>query len=158
MVKKYSDKEIKEMYDRNIDMLYKITYTYFKGEISKVEDAIQDVFLKVIDKNIRFDSLEHEKAWFIVAIRNVAKNMLKRKWNEEVELDFDVSKDSLEDNTIELVMQLPNEYKIPIYLFYYECYSCKEIAKMMNVPENTVYSYLNRGRKKLKIMIEEEEL
>jgi len=28
----------------------------------------------------------------------------------------------------------------------------------MNVPENTVYSYLNRGRKKLKIMIEEEEL
>jgi len=158
MVKKYSDKEIKEMYDRNIDMLYKITYTYFKGEISKVEDAIQDVFLKVIDKNIRFDSLEHEKAWFIVAIRNVAKNMLKRKWNEEVELDFDVSKDSLEDNTIELVMQLPNEYKIPIYLFYYESYSCKEIAKMMNVPENTVYSYLNRGRKKLKIMIEEEEL
>ena len=158
MVKKYSDKEIKDMNDRNIDMLYKITYTYFKGEISKVEDAIQDVFLKVIDKNIRFDSLEHEKAWFIVAIRNVAKNMLKRKWNEEVELDFDVSKDSLEDNTIELVMQLPNEYKIPIYLFYYESYSCKEIAKMMNVPENTVYSYLNRGRKKLKIMIEEEEL
>ena len=157
-MKKYTDKEIKDMYERNIDLLYKVTYTYFKGEMSKVEDAIQDVFLKVIDKNIRFENLEHEKAWFIVAIRNVCKNMLSRKWNEEVELDFDVSKDEKEDNTIDLVMQLPNEYKLPIYLFYYENYSCVEIAKMLKIPENTVYSYLNRGRKKLKIMIEEEEL
>ena len=155
-MQKYTDNEIKEMYDRNIDLLYKVSYTYFKGELSKVEDAIQDVFLKVIDKNIRFDSLEHEKAWFIVAIRNVCKNMLKRKWNQEVELDFDISKDNHEDNAIELIMELPNEYKLPIYLFYYEEYSCKEIARIMDVPENTIYSYLNRGRKKLKIMIEEE--
>ncbi len=158
MVKKYTDNEIKEMYDRNIDLLYKVSYTYFKGELSKVEDAIQDVFLKVIDKNIRFDSLEHEKAWFIVAVRNVCKNMLKRKWNQEVELDFDISKDNQEDNAIELIMELPDEYKLPIYLFYYEEYSCKEIAKIMDVPENTVYSYLSRGRKKLKIMIEEENI
>jgi RNA polymerase sigma-70 factor (ECF subfamily) len=158
MVKKYKDNEIKDMYDRNIDMLYKISYTYFKGDIGKIEDVIQDLFLKVIDKNIRFESEEHEKAWFIVAIRNLCKNLLKKKWNEEVELDFDVAEEDKEDNVINLVMQLPNEYKIPIYLFYYENYSCIEIAKIMKIPENTVYSYLNRARKKLKIMIEEEEL
>lgn len=158
MVKKYKDNEIKEMYDRNIDMLYKIAYTYFKGDIGKIEDVIQDLFLKVIDKNIKFESLEHEKAWFIVAIRNLCKNILKKKWNEDIELDFDIAEDDKEDNIINLVMQLPNEYKIPIYLFYYENYSCIEIAKIMKIPENTVYSYLNRARKKLKIMIEEENL
>ena len=157
-MKKYRDNEIKEMYDRNIDMLYKISYTYFKGDIGRIEDVIQDLFLKVIDKNIRFESIEHEKAWFIVAIRNLCKNLLKKKWNEEVELDFDVASEDKEDHVISLVMQLPNEYKLPIYLFYYENYSCVEIAKMMKVPENTIYSYLSRGRKKLKIMIEEEEL
>ena len=158
MVKKYKDNEIKEMYDRNIDMLYKISYTYFKGDIGRIEDVIQDLFLKVINKNIRFESIEHEKAWFIVAIRNLCKNLLKKKWNEDVELDFDIAEEDKEDNVINLVMQLPNEYKIPIYLFYYENYSCIEIAKIMKIPENTVYSYLNRARKKLKIMIEEEEL
>lgn len=157
-MKKYTDKEIKEMYDRNIDMLYKVSYTYFKGDIGKIEDVIQDLFLKVIDKNIRFENNEHEKAWFIVAIRNLCKNLLKKKWNEEVELDFDVASEDKEDHVISLVMQLPNEYKLPIYLFYYENYSCVEISKMMKVPENTIYSYLSRGRKKLKIMIEEEEL
>jgi len=157
-MEKYTDKEIKDMYDRNIDMLYKISYTYFKGDIGKVEDVIQDLFLKVIDKNIRFENNEHEKAWFIVAIRNLCKNLLKKKWNEEVELDFDVASEDKEDHVISLVMQLPNEYKLPIYLFYYENYSCIEIAKILKVPENTIYSYLSRGRKKLKIMIEEEEL
>lgn len=157
-MKKYTNREIKDMYDRNIDMLYKVSYTYFKGDIGKIEDVIQDLFLKVIDKNIRFENNEHEKAWFIVAIRNLCKNLLKKKWNEEVELDFDVASEDKEDHVISLVMQLPNEYKLPIYLFYYENYSCVEIAKMMKVPENTIYSYLSRGRKKLKIMIEEEEL
>ncbi len=156
-MKKYTDKEIKEMYDRNIDMLYRISYTYFQGDKAKAEDVIQDLFLKVIDKNIRFENNEHEKAWFIVAIRNQCKNLLKRKWNEDVELDFDIASNEQEDNIIDLVMQLPNEYKLPIYLFYYENYSCIEIAKILNVPENTIYSYLNRGRKKLKIMIEEEK-
>ena len=132
-MKKYSDREIKEMYERNIDLLYKVAYTFFKGDISKVEVAIQDLFLIVIDKNIRFSSLDHEKAWFIVAIRNICKNMLKRKWNQEVTLDFDISKEDNEDNTIELIMQLPDEYKLPIYLFYYEVYSCIEIAKTLKI-------------------------
>lgn len=157
-MKTYTDQEIKEMYNRNIDMLYKISYTYFKGDVGKIEDVIQDLFLKVIDKNIRFENNEHEKAWFIVALRNLCKNILKKKWNEEVELDFDIKMEDKEDNIIGLVMQLPDEYKIPIYLFYYENYTCIEIAKIMNIPENTVYSYLSRGRKKLKIIIEEDKI
>ena len=38
-MKKYTDREIKEMYDRNIDLLYKVTYTYFKGDITKNNTA-----------------------------------------------------------------------------------------------------------------------
>lgn len=155
-MKKYTDSEIKEMYERNIDTLYKISYTYFRGNLSLVEDVIQDIFLKVIDKNIRFDNVEHEKAWFIVALKNRCKNILKSKWNQEVELDFDVSKDEQEDSIIEKVMNLPEKYKLPIYLFYYENYSCVEISKMLDIPENTIYSNISRGRKILKLELEEE--
>lgn len=155
-MKKYTDIEIKDMYERNISRLYKIAYIYFKADNGKIEDSIQDVFLQVIDKNIRFTSLEHEKAWFIVSLKNRCKNILKRKWNEETELDFDVESSDENDNTLEKVLNLPEKYKLPIYLFYYEGYSCVEIAKMMNAPENTVYSYMNRGRNLLKLEIEEE--
>ncbi len=153
---KYTDLEIKEMYERNISRLYKIAYVFFKKDQGKIEDAIQDVFLKVIDKNIRFESLEHEKAWFIVSLKNVCKNVLKSKWNDETELDIEIESKETEDNIIEKVMNLPEKYKLPIYLFYYEGYSCVEIAKMLNTPENTIYSYMNRGRNLLKLEIEED--
>lgn len=156
MRKKYTDNEIKEMYERNIDMLYKIAYTYFKGDKTKIEDVIQDVFLKVIDKNIDFKSLEHEKAWFIVSLKNRCKNILKSKWQNEVELDFDVSEEQKDDSLLERVLNLPEKYKLPIYLFYYENYTCVEIAKILKVPENTIYSNISRGRKILKIELEED--
>lgn len=156
MSNKYTNNEIKEMYERNIDMLYKISYTYFKGDKTKIEDVIQDVFLKVIDKNIDFKSLEHEKAWFIVSLKNRCKNILKSKWQNEVELDFDVSEEQKDDSLLERVLNLPEKYKLPIYLFYYENYTCVEIAKILKVPENTIYSNISRGRKILKIELEED--
>lgn len=152
----YTDNDIKMIYDRNIDMLYRIAYTYFKGDKAKIEDAIQDLFLKVIDKNIKFESIEHEKKWFIVAFSNVCKNILKRKWNEETTIDFDIKDKNKDDGIIDMVMELPNKYKLLIYLHYYEGYSCVEIGKMLKMPENTVYSYLNRGRKMLRIELGEE--
>lgn len=155
-MKRYDDMEIKEMYDRNIDRLYKIAYMFFRYDQGKIEDAIQDVFLKVIDKNIRFENLEHEKAWFIVALKNICKNVLKKKWNDEVELETEIQSIDVKDETIEKVLNLPEKYKLPIYLFYYEGYSCVEISKLMEVPENTIYSLMNRGRKILKLEIEEE--
>lgn len=156
MSKKYSDDEMRMLYDRNIDMLYKITYAYFNGDKGKCEDAIQDVFIKVIEKGIVFESYEHEKAWLIVAIKNKCKNMLKSKWNNESELEIDIPEEHKEDTILEKVLKLPNVYKLPIYLYYYEGYSCIEISKILNKKENTIYSCLNRGRNILKLEIEEE--
>ena len=145
---------IEELYERNVDRMYKICFIFFKGNKSNIEDAIQSIFVKVMEKNIVFDSLEHEKAWFIVATNNYCKNKVKHWWNKNVELDFDVLEENKIDQTLLEVLNLPDKYKIPIYMHYYEGYSCNEIAKMLKTKENTVYSYLHRGRLLLKDMIE----
>ena len=48
-----------------------------------------------------------------------------------------------------LERQLPEKYKTVLYLYYYEEYSCKEIAEMMQKKESTVRSLLKRGREAL---------
>lgn len=151
----YSDIELKDIYDRNIDMLYRIAYMFFKDK-SKCEDVIQDIFLIVIKKKIKFEDLDHEKKWFIVAVKNKCKNVLKSKWNSEVEFDsnIEVVDSNKEDKIIDKVLELPPKYKIPIYLFYYENYEASEIANVLDTEVNTVYSWLNRGRKILKLKIE----
>lgn len=147
---------IEDLYNRNVDRIYKICYIYFKGNKYDIEDAIESIFLKVIEKNISFESLEHEKAWFIVSTKNYCNNKVKHWWNKNKELDFDIPDEIKQDETISKVLNLPEKYKIPIYMYYYEGYSCIEIAKILKTKENTIYSYLNRGRNMLKEVIEEE--
>lgn len=52
------------------------------------------------------------------------------------------------------VLRLPKKCRIIIHLFYYEDYSIKEIARLLDIKENTVKSQLNRGRNILKKRVE----
>lgn len=39
---------------------------------------------------------------------------------------------------------------MPLYLKYYEGYTAAQIAEMLGIPENTVYTNLSRGKRLLK--------
>ena len=53
-------------------------------------------------------------------------------------------------------MALPEKYRTAVYLFYFEGYQIKEIAKIMGSNQNTVSSLLMRARKRLGVMLEGE--
>ena len=59
--------------------------------------------------------------------------------------------DAKEENQVmDAVLSLPEKYRTPIHLFYYDGYSINEIAAIINKKPATVGTLLARGRKKLK--------
>ena len=54
---------------------------------------------------------------------------------------------------LEAVQCLPASYKNVIYLYYYEGFSVKEIARILHRRENTVSSWLHRARAALKDLL-----
>ena len=52
------------------------------------------------------------------------------------------------------VLRLPQKYRTVIHLFYYENLPIKEISRILNTKETTIKTWLMRGRKKLKEMLE----
>lgn len=156
----YTNDEIVEIYNRHVDTVYKICLMYLKN-ISDTEDAVQNIFLKLIHGNHRFESLEHEKAWLIVTSQNYCKNTLKHWWRKN-RADIDnvpepsYKEDSYYDNIWEKILLLHNKYKIVIYLYYYEGYSTEEISKILNVNSSTIRTRLCTARRKLKIILEED--
>ena len=78
---------------------------------------------------------------------------------EDVSLpDKAEAEDNLVDKElIEALQMLPLNYRISLFLFYYEGYKVKEIAEILGKNENTVSAYLSRGRKKLKRILHENQ-
>ena len=59
-----------------------------------------------------------------------------------------------ENTVLEALLALPEEYKAPLYLHYYEGFPCKEIAQMLGKKNATIRSLMLRGRRKLKEYLE----
>ena len=122
------------------------------------EDICQDVFMKLLSGDYTFKNPDHEKAWIIRTTINACKDYLRIYfWKRATVLDDAgeiPSPEEPESDLLDLVMDLPRNYRISIYLHYYEGYSVREIAQNLGKSENTVSAYLVRGRKKLKTVLE----
>ena len=57
-------------------------------------------------------------------------------------------------DVLEAVLALPEKYKDPIYLHYYEGYTAEEIGQILHKNTNTVYTLLTRARQMLKTRLE----
>ena len=61
------------------------------------------------------------------------------------------------DEIVNKVMALPEKYRIPVHLFYYEEYSIPEIASILGLSEAAVKTRLKRGRDKLRESLRKED-
>ncbi len=149
--KSHSEQEIIDIYERNVDMVYRICFSYMKNIVDS-EDAVSQTFIKYLNYHKPFLSLEHEKAWFIVAAKNTCKDMLKQWWyKKRIDKEVILTTDPFDkDKTREAVLELPNRYKMVTYLYYYEGYNNQEIAHILKIPSSTVRNRLARSRKILK--------
>ena len=139
------------------DTILRISYMYL-WQTHDAEDICQTVFLKLLTRDMYFENLQHEKAWVIRTTINACKDHLRTAfWNRHIALDAANEMPAPEPPKSELldqVMALPNNYRISIYLHYYEGYPVQDIAAVLGKSENTVSAYLSRGRKKLKSALE----
>ncbi len=123
------------------------------------EDAVQEVFLKLLDARPVFRDAEHEKAWLIRATLHRASDIRRRAERKNIPLDELIQTAAPEDGSTALlsaVRALPGKYSAVIHLHYYEGYSIREIAKLLGLPAGTVGVRLSRGRERLRQMLKEE--
>lgn len=151
--------QAKRLVDLYADMILRISYQYLK-QTCDAEDICQTVFLKYLSRDLAFDSIEHEKAWIIRTTINACRDNLKSAFfRRTVPLDeaaYMTAPAVPESEILDILKTLPYNYRISLYLFYYEEYSAREIAGILNKSEATINQYLSRGRRKLRTYLTEE--
>ncbi|MBO4872536.1 MAG: RNA polymerase sigma factor [Lachnospiraceae bacterium] len=148
-----------ELVSKYENMLYRVALSH-TGIREDAEDMVQETFLRWLTARPEFENEEHEKAWLLRVIINLCNNLVKKRGRRgEIELlDIYPAKTEEEQELMELVMKLPPNHRDAIYLFYYEGYSTKEIAEIMDAEESTVRSWMLRGRRQLKGWLEDERI
>lgn len=158
------------MTDQNVEkyvrlyhtMLYRVAFSYLRSR-ADAEDVCQDTFVRLMNFSGDFPTDEDCKRWLIRVAVNLSKNLLKyrRTHGEPLEYPDDnadiPAEPTAESELLLLIKSLPPEYGAVIHLFYYEDYSAKEIAQMLDISVTAVTSRLSRGRRRLKKLLTEEE-
>ena len=122
------------------------------------EDAVQEVFLRLLASRPRFRDAEHEKAWLIRAVLQRSSDLRRAAERRNIPLE-EAALPAAQEETLSLVSAvraLPDKYGAVIHLYYYEGYAIKEIAKILGLPASTVGTRLARGRERLRQMLKEE--
>ena len=142
------------------DMVYKIAMRYMHNP-TDAEDVYSETFLTYFKKERSFESEEHRKAWLIRVTINCAKDLLSGR-SYDVELDEGLTGDdeAVETDRDEImdlraaIKKLPEAQREVITLFYLQDLKIKDIAVILDKPENTVKVTLMRARDALKNLLE----
>ncbi|TKG98825.1 sigma-70 family RNA polymerase sigma factor [Peribacillus simplex] len=154
------EKLVQQHYER----IYRTAYLYVHNEEDAL-DVVQEATYQAFTSIHSLKNPEYFMTWLTRIVIRCSGHVLKRKGNV-VPLSDEILSNLpgqvnpyIEESLllIDAIQQLRENYRTVIILFYYYDYSIKTISSVMEIPENTVKTYLSRGKAELKKSYENEE-
>jgi RNA polymerase sigma-70 factor (ECF subfamily) len=168
---KSGDQEaFRQIVERYQGAVYNLAYRML-GDPEEAEDAAQEIFVRLYRQLGRYDPERKFSTWTLAIATNYCIDQLRRRRMQLVPLENIIpwarardagpegealSRES-RDEVQRLLKQLPEKYRAPLVLRYWEDLSCAEIAEILGVPEGTIKTQIHRARKQLGKMLEGAE-
>jgi RNA polymerase sigma-70 factor (ECF subfamily) len=139
----------------------------FVGRHDEAEDLTQDIFLKVFKSLATFDRRANFQTWLISVSRNLCIDHYRSVRKERETIDRGVNADDLSPVSVEVgphvalervdlaqqlrraLQDLPETLRVAVVMRDLQDMSYQEIADQLHLPEGTVKSRINRGRREL---------
>ena len=140
--------------------LYRLCFVMLGSE-SDAEDAVQETFIRYLQKAPQFENPDHEKAWLITVSTNQCRDILRfRKRHPQIDSEYlqELSTYSPDSGILEALMTLPEKFRIVLTLYYVEEYRVAEIARIIGKTPSAVKMRLQKGRKLLEELYRKEYL
>ncbi len=160
-----------ELYEPYIHLVFGVCMKYLKNRQDS-QDAVMQIFEKIV-VDLRRHEVQHFKSWLYQVSKNYCLMELRRK---KIEIQDENSENlanlmelshqpHLTDEQLEkeqqlrvleqTLEQLPPEQKQCVQLFFLEQKSYRQIAEQTDYDLKKVKSYIQNGKRKLKIMMTE---
>lgn len=126
------------------------------GSRADADDVFQEVFLAYYQSGKTFRDEEHRKAWLLRTTLNLCRRVTQSSWRKKTvplsqREDTPVLFQEPEENRVwQALCGLEEVYRLPLYLFYFQELSTREIARALSIRPGAVRMRLTRGREQLR--------
>jgi RNA polymerase sigma-70 factor (ECF subfamily) len=159
-----------ELYSSYMHLVYGVCLKYLKDR-EKSQDAVMQIFEKLITE-IPKHNINNFRSWLYVLTKNhclmelrssSSRRERERKYGVEQQIfmesepelhPVDEENSKLNKALQECIASLKKEQKQCVELFYYKDKCYREISEMLQIEEKKVKSYLQNGKRNLKICLE----
>lgn len=150
-MKRITQEELSALIMDNKDGMYRLAFSILRND-ADAQDAVSDAIVLAFEKCHQLRKRSSAKSWLMQILVNSSKKIALQS-NKYVllenEIQYEQAEEFKDDDMWETVMELDEEFREVVVLYYYEQFSVREIGKMLRVPEGTVKSRLARAREKL---------
>lgn len=171
------DQEFETLVEQTTDMIYSLGMRLFRNNQDDALDFVQDAYLRAYDRWESFEGRSKRSTWLYSLALNLGLNRLQKRkrmpsfaaepgiLDETIagpETPESIVTDMLEREEVEGLLQkaleeLPEQYRLPIILLYYEKLSYKEMSEKLNTSEGTLKSLVYRGKMQLRSKLKEHQ-
>ena len=150
--------QLAALVEEHYALLYRFAFR-LTGSVADAEDLTQQAFLTAQRKLDQLRDPSRAKSWLCSILRNTYLRELRSRGsaasvslaNAPEPADEALDEVHFDEQELQHALQeLPEEYRTPLILFYFEEFSYKEIAEQMQVPIGTVMSRLARAKSHLR--------
>lgn len=150
-----SQRSVQQLVDQHYEPLYRYAFR-LSGSAADAEDLTQEAFCKAQLQMGQLREPKRAKAWLFSILRNAYLHRARsQRQHRQVALENvgelpepageplpDVDRDQLQ----RALNELPEVFRTPIILYYFEDFSYRDIAEQMDLPIGTVMSRLARAK------------
>jgi RNA polymerase sigma-70 factor, ECF subfamily len=150
---------VQQLVDDHYQALYRYAYR-LSGTAGDAEDLTQEAFCQAQSKWAQLRDPQRARAWLFSILRNTYLHRLRTERRQRLVpvADLDSLAEPLPEplppvdpeQLQEALNELPEDFRTPIILFYFEDFSYRDIAEQMELPLGTVMSRLARAKASLR--------
>jgi len=149
--------ELSKLILENQKEMYVLACSILKNQ-ADAQDAVSECIVRAFENRTSLKKRTSARSWLMKILINVSRSAITKRQKVVLFADpeqYEQEPETEEDHLWSVILELPENVRVVMVLYYYEGFSVREISTLLDIPEGTTKTRLSSGRKQLAKWIED---